>query len=45
MIEGEIKIGETVLSRRDGLGVYDTDSFQVEALKESFVLLMEVAMI
>ena len=45
VIEGEIKIGETVLSRRDGLGVYDTDSFQVEALKESFVLLMEVAMI
>lgn len=44
VIEGEIKIGETVLSRRDGLGISETDSFQVEALKESFVLLMEVAM-
>lgn len=45
VIEGEIKIGETVLSRRDGLGISDTDNFQVEALKEARVLLMEVAMI
>lgn len=45
MIEGGIKIGESVLARRDGLGMYDTESFQVEALKESQVLLMEVAMI
>lgn len=45
VIEGEIKIGETVLSRRDGAGLYDTDSFTVEALKASQVLLIEVMMI
>lgn len=45
VIEGEIKIGETVLSRRDGIGLYDTDSVIVEALKVSQVLLMEVMMI
>lgn len=45
VIEGEIKIGETVLSRRDGLGIYDASVFTVETIKDANVLLMEVAMI
>ena len=45
MIEGEVKIGDTVLSRRDGMGIYDTESFKVEAKQDSFVLLIEVIML
>lgn len=44
VIEGEIKIGDTVLSRRDGMGIYETQGFSVRALKDAYVLLMEVAM-
>lgn len=45
VLEGGIKIGESALCSRDGLGIYETDGFQVEAFKNSKVLLMEVAMI
>lgn len=45
VIEGEVKIGDTTLSRRDGMGIYDADSFKVKAKQDSFVLLMEVAML
>ena len=45
VLEGGIKIGESALSGRDGMGIYDTDGFQMEAFKNSKVLLMEVAMI
>lgn len=45
IIEGKVKIGETLLSRRDGLGIFATDHFTVEAIEDSYVLLMEVAMI
>lgn len=45
VIEGEIKIGDKSLSRRDGLGIYETDHFQIETLKDAQVLLIEVAMI
>lgn len=44
VIEGEIKIGDTVLSRRDGMGVYDTGEFHLETLQDSRVLLIEVPM-
>lgn len=43
VIEGEIKIGDTVLERRDGAGITDTDAITIEALRNSTVLLMEVA--
>ena len=43
VIDGEIKIGDTVLHRRDGAGITDTDSITMEALQNSTVLLMEVA--
>lgn len=45
VIEGKIKIGDTVLSRRDGMGISEAERFQVEALEDAYVLLMEVAMI
>lgn len=44
VIEGEVKVDDTVLSRRDGMGVYDTHSFELETLKDSHILLMEVPM-
>lgn len=44
VIEGEIKLGDLTLSRRDGAGIFDTDSFSFQAMKESEVLLMEVPM-
>ena len=45
VIEGEVEIGNTTLSRRDGMGIYDTESFKVEAREDSFVLLIEVTML
>ena len=44
LIEGEIKVDGTVLSRRDGMGVYETNSLEIETLKDSHILLMEVPM-
>lgn len=45
VIEGEVKIDDITLSRRDGMGIYDTESFKVEAKQDSFVLLIEVNML
>lgn len=45
VIEGEVKIGNTVLARRDGAGLSDTDTFTVEATEDACVLLIEVVMI
>lgn len=44
VIKGEAKIGDQVLAQRDGLGVYDTGSFTLEATKDSEILLMDVPM-
>lgn len=44
LIEGEIKVDDIVLSRRDGMGVYETGSFELETLKDSHILLIEVPM-
>lgn len=44
VIEGKVKIGDEVLDRRDGMGIIDTKGFDVEALEDSYVLLMEVPM-
>ena len=43
-IEGEIVVDGEVLKRRDGMGVYDTNSFELETLKDSHILLIEVPM-
>lgn len=44
VLEGSAKVGDQELSRRDGLGVYDTDSFTLEATEDAEILLMEVPM-
>lgn len=44
LIEGEAKVADTVLSRRDGLGVYEASSFELETLKDSHILFIEVPM-
>ena len=44
VIEGEVEVNNTVLSKRDGAGFYETDSITIEVLKNSRILLMEVPM-
>ena len=44
VIKGSAKIGEQVLDERDGFGIWDTESFVLEAEKDSEILLMEVPM-
>ena len=44
LIEGEILVAGEVLSRRDGIGIYETHSLEIETLEESHILLMEVPM-
>lgn len=44
LIEGEIVVDETVMQRRDGIGIYETNSFEFETLKDSQILLIEVPM-
>ena len=42
VIEGQVKIGDEVLDTRDGMGITEVTGFDVEALADSRVLLMEV---
>lgn len=44
VIEGEIKIGDIDLGKRDGLGIMDTDKFTISAKSNAEVLLMEIPM-
>lgn len=44
VIEGQVEAAGTVLQRRDGLGVWETNQLQLKALSEAEVLLMEVPM-
>ena len=44
VMEGEVKVDGTILSRRDGMGVYETGSFELETLKDSHILFIEVPM-
>lgn len=44
VIEGKVKVGDEVLDTRDGIGIIDITGFEVEALEDSRVLLMEVPM-
>lgn len=45
LIEGKIEVNGDVLLRRDGVGVYDTDSFTLETVEDSHFLLIEVPMV
>ena len=44
LIEGEIVVDGTVMHRRDGMGIYETNSFEFETLEDSQILLIEVPM-
>lgn len=44
VLSGKAKIGDTVLSERDAMGIEDAESFTLEALEKSDILLMEVPM-
>ena len=45
VIEGGAKIEDTLLNKRDALGVYNTSSFTIETEAKSRLLLMEVPML
>lgn len=44
ILEGKVKVGDQILERRDGLGISETDSFKLETIENSEILLMEVPM-
>ncbi len=45
VIEGSIKIGEVILSKRDAMGISEYESFKIEALESAKVLVMDVPMV
>jgi redox-sensitive bicupin YhaK (pirin superfamily) len=44
ILEGEAEIAGQKLQKRDGFGIWDVDSFEVKAEKDSKILLMDVPM-
>ena len=44
VLEGEVKINDQLLGKRDGYGICDVDQFDFKSLDNSKVLLMEVPM-
>jgi redox-sensitive bicupin YhaK (pirin superfamily) len=44
VLEGEINITQTALAKRDGLGISDTDKFNVTAKTNADILLIEIPM-
>lgn len=44
VIEGEAKIGDQTLGKRDALGIWDTDNFKVEVSKDAEILVIDVPM-
>ena len=44
ILDGEVEIDGQILSKRDGIGIWDTDRFNVKALNDTRILLMEVPM-
>ena len=44
ILEGEVEIEDEKLSKRDGMGIWNTDSIEVKASEGARVLLMEVPM-
>lgn len=41
LIAGEIRIGETTLQEKDGIGIWDTDTISIHCSKESSFLVIE----
>ncbi len=44
VLNGKLKIGDQILEQRDGLGIEEVDSFDIEAEDDTEFLLMEVPM-
>jgi redox-sensitive bicupin YhaK (pirin superfamily) len=44
VLEGSIQLDNTILKRRDGMGVWDTQSIQFQSLEKTEILVMEVPM-
>lgn len=44
VVNGSVKVGDTVLNKRDSLGVYDTDSFSITASEDAELMAIEVPM-
>lgn len=44
VIKGSAKIGDQLLETRDGVGIWEADSFTLEATEDAEILLMEVPM-
>lgn len=44
ILEGEVEINNQKLSKRDGMGIWNTESFKLKVLEDARVLLMEVPM-
>ena len=42
VIDGEIEIDSTILKSRDAIGIWETDSFKINAKKETQLLFIEV---
>jgi len=44
LIDGEFSVAGEALSKRDGIGIYETDEFSITAIKDSQILLIEIPM-
>jgi len=44
ILDGEIEVNGEVLSKKDGIGIWDTDEVTVKANEDARVLLMDVPM-
>lgn len=44
ILEGDVEINNTKLTKRDGMGIWDADSIHIEASENARILLMEVPM-
>ncbi len=45
IISGEISAADQILHKRDAIGIWETNSFKINAIKDSFILLIEVPMV
>lgn len=45
VVNGSIQVGEQILNRRDAIGIWDTNSFDIVALNDAELLAIEVPML
>ncbi|WP_026210113.1 pirin family protein [Flexithrix dorotheae] len=44
LLEGKIKIGQETLEKRDGIGIWDASTLEIEILEDAEILVMDVPM-